>query len=142
MSYTDMAQCPEIQGQWEPKVGDNCCATERTHNNDVDESCVVQEVSKTQGIISLSLLGLNNKESAAWFYPKENIWLPRLEDLMEMYRGIGGVNDYSILFDLCMYIKETATEEDLKASAKEWLLRLYMFARHDKVWEQEEWIEA
>ncbi len=137
-----MCDTPEIQDQWKPKVGDKCCATERDHNNDVDEVCIVQEVSTTQGIISLSLLGLNNKEGAAWFYPKMNIWLPRQEDIQEMRfeseKHMSATYAYQFFAAMCGWVKPR-NMNDTNVHADCLTLEYYMADIHKKTWTEEGW---
>ena len=140
-----MCDTPEIQDQWKPKVGDKCCATERKHNNDIDEACIVQEVSTYN---SLSLLGLNNKLHAAWFYPKKNIWLPRQEDWQNLlftshYAPALPIKkkvvDFAVLNMHKEFIDFWESRLGLFEQPVEYWCALYMWIAHKKTWTEEGW---
>ncbi len=140
--YIRMCDTPEIQGQWKPKVGDYCCATERTHNNDTNEVCAVNTISRTQGIVSLSLLGLKNKMQAAWFYPEENIWLPRQEDIQEMLpKQTTWFDNLFRLYDWITRERKNPFDGPIQqaSSITALWLAFYMHEAHSKTWTEEGW---
>ena len=146
-TYTKMCNCPEIQSRWKPKVGDICCATERSHSNYKDEICIVDKIIETQGTVLLSLFGVSNKMVAAWFYPEKNIWLPRQEDTQtllareEKFKDnygtmMGGLYGFMITYhrtQVVIWWKKPGILTEL------WLA-FYMHEIHNKRWTDKGWM--
>ena len=108
-------EATDIQDAWEPKEGD---AMGRGENTTIVPRTVATDLKD-------------------YF-----TWLPRIEDLIEIYRRQDGGKDYTILCDLTIFIKTTAKLKDIYAPTNEWMLRLIMYSLYNKLWREGAWIYA
>ncbi len=125
----------EIQTIWDIQPGDIVCITERKHGNNVNEPASIQEVCHPQkGLVMFDALGLKNHQREAWFFPKQNVWLPRQDQLQEIMK-------YPKLIDLIQAFESYATYWHKETSTMEQLwLAFVMKEKFKKTWNGEDWV--
>ncbi len=118
--YVKMCDCPEIQGQWEPKKWDRTLHYRgRTH------------------VLRSSFIDKHNY-----------LWLPRQEDIQEMWKGtcpdhIDGIpSNWMTMFISCFYdwVMEASYDKSLLfAPIVNLQLAFYMWDVHNKSWTEKGW---
>ena len=136
--YIAMCDTPEIQGQWEPKVGD------RIYSNIL------------QGIKFVETNIFNSPLKSVMI--KNSIWLPRQEDIQEMLTSLYTVDGMLADFDELWNDERWADKDSLAKpypgvqkgqgiwgifhTIEQIWLALYIREVHKKTWSGKEWKES
>ncbi len=127
-----------IQKLWKVKEGDYACIIEREHNNDLNESVIITEVSRVSEITHFSTLGLKNDYSASWFYPERNIWLPKQDQLQGMLNRTTWHLEQSFHYWFLERSKIKGNSD--KRTMEQLWLAFVMKENFNKTWNGKKWI--
>ena len=116
--YIKMADCPEIQGRWEPRVGD-------WTNKGM--------VSNVIGPL-VCLLRIHTRR----FYKHELIWYPRQDQLQEMAHVCECSDPVCLLIDFHKFV-DRESNPDIEHSWEQLWLAFTMHELHGKKWAGEKW---
>lgn len=154
-TYIKMCDCPEIQEQWKPKIGDFMVRMYTIFGEELDkkiwpemqpEICVINSYSKCD-----SYYHCVNEDGETRIYKhpadinKETcIWIPRSDQTIKMIEE--NKSGVSLLMILWEWVKNYDGGAPVYTS-KEWnlwtfdqlLLAFYMKKKHNKVWNGESW---
>lgn len=133
-TYTKQCDCPEIQGLWEPKVGD--CITVKSNRPGISFIMLPTHMRP---------IGMTLKE--------EYLWLPRQEDIQEMlqpamisqywpYTTMGTHPDWNKMKALWLWFEKQSPKDQemlMSLNVTEFWLAFYM-SFHNKRWTKEGWV--
>lgn len=121
--YLRMCDCPEIQGQWIPKVGNRIT----TGSNRTGSSFVLLPIHMRPTGIPLV---------------EEYVWLPRQEDIQEMFVERGRNCMPRLIESLCAltnYGKLDYGKPTNSTDMDKYWLKSYMREIHHKTWTEKGW---
>ncbi len=152
--YVKMCDCPEVQGTWEPKVGDSHCYWPNYNAAESipeDYKEIIKEASIST-IISLEDVECPHCEELFEVAPfdkftpqDDHIFLPRQDQIQEWLYDHFGNTDCYILFERCFgWVWTDDTELGQKQtkfmmSLEQLWLAFYMHEKHGLAWTGEKW---
>lgn len=108
--------------------------------NDGDMCEGIYECKNDEGCLIKSIYG-------KWFLPSECVWLPRQDQLQEIYAGHIGADGYCALIDFGEWFKEIVELDNLGSDKRiydtpeQLWLAFVMYEKFNKVWDGKEWIK-
>jgi len=120
-TYIKMCDCPEIQGQWNPK---NFTSYHAYH--------------KRLKRVGDFIYGIQWENSDR----EELIWLPRQDQIQKEFVNIRGIGSkgYTLVKYFCEWLISDSTDVmyDLSSMEQIWLA-FYMHEKHKKIWDGTKW---
>lgn len=148
--YVRMADCEEVQGQWEPQKGDYIANNEESWKKTSKDSKT--RIVKPIGVLILdSPNQIDRKDLAIWLPTQDQIqgmireyWAEKLKNKRPKDEWFpGGVIGLTYVLDtfLAWTVQNTSITQESKSFEELWL-KYYMWLKFEKTWDGEKWIKS